>query len=78
MPLAALASRMSNIRGPASAEHCSSPRRAARPILSGARVALVRVQSDRPAWTRAELMRQVKASTPAELFGADPQATVAL
>lgn len=78
-PLAALASRVSNMRGPVYA--CSAPPESAprdpRVIAVAVRVALARVQASRPAFTRAELMRQVKASVPAEQLGFDPGAAVA-
>ena len=45
--------------------------RDARAIAIAVQVALERVQASRAAWTRAELMRQVKASGPAEQLGLD-------
>src|SRR5215475_4341547 len=79
-PLAALAWRVSNMRGPGSARE--APReptsRDPRVIAVAVRVALARVQASRPAWTRAELMRQVKASVPAEQLGLDASAAVAM
>ena len=50
----------------------------ARTFAVAARVALARVQASHPTWTRAELMRQIKVSLPAEELGTDPRAAVRL
>jgi len=72
--------RVFNARGPGYAR--DAPREPApgdaRAIAIGVRTALARVQARHPAWTRADLMRQVKISVPAERFGLDPHAAVAL
>jgi thymidine kinase len=47
-------------------------------VTRAVHVALARVQARRPAWTRAELMREIKASVPAEQLGLDPHVAVAL
>jgi hypothetical protein len=80
IPLAGLASRVSNLCGPGYARDAArepaprDPQAVARAV----QVALARVQASRPAWTRAELMRQIKVSVPAEHLGLDPHAAVAL
>ena len=80
-PLASLASCVADMRGPArAAENSSAEAREpdARTLAVAARVALARVQSSHATWTRAELMRQIKASLPAEELGTDPRAAVRL
>jgi hypothetical protein len=79
-PLAALASRVSNMRGPGYAPSPAPepPRQDARSLAVAARVALARVQSKNATWTRADLMRQIKVSLPAAEFGLDPEAAVRL
>jgi AAA domain len=79
-PLAALASRVSDTRGPSETrETAREPTpRDARIVTRAVQVALARVQASRAAWTRAELMRQVKASVPAEQLGTDPDVAVSL
>ncbi len=79
-PLAALASRVSNMRGPRHA-----PPRAHEPdspdeitFARSARVALARVQAKHATWTRADLMRQLKVSLPASALGLDPDNAVRL
>ncbi len=79
-PLGALASRVSNLRGPGyPRDGAREPApRDARIVTRAVQVALARVQAGRAAWTRAELMRQVKASVPAEQLGINPDAAVSL
>ncbi|HKD88864.1 MAG TPA: hypothetical protein VKB62_10065 [Streptosporangiaceae bacterium] len=50
--------------------------RDARTLTRVVQVALVRVHARRLAWTRAELMRQIKLSLPAEQLGLGPDAAV--
>lgn len=79
-PLAALASRVSNMRGPGHAPP-PGPEPAppdAQALAVAARVALGRVQGKNATWTRADLMRQIKVSLPAASFGLDPEAAVRL
>ncbi len=81
-PLAGLASRVSNLtgpqpRGPQQAVHQQAPRDG-RVLATGARVALARVQARHATWTRADLMREVKAALASEHLGTDPAAAVAL
>jgi hypothetical protein len=80
-PLAALASRVADLRGPARASRDQREKAREpdpRTLADAARVALARVQASHPTWTRAELMRQVKVSLPAEALGTDPRAAVRL
>ena len=80
-PLAALAWRVADMRGTARADQAPRAEKRepdARALADAAQVALARVQAKRPAWTRAELMRQVKVSLPPEELGTDPEAAVRL
>ena len=79
-PLAALASRVSNMRGPG---HAPPPAPEPAPpdtqaLAVAAAVALARVQGKHATWTRADLMRQIKVSLPAANLGLDPEAAVRL
>jgi thymidine kinase len=79
-PLASLASRVSNMRGPAHAPRPAPDPEPADPHALGiaAREALARVQAKHATWTRADLMRQVKVALPAAALGLDPDAAVRL
>ncbi len=78
-PLTALASRVANMPGHEDPSPRPGPRQPdARTLADAARIALARVQAARPAWTRAELMRQMKVSLPADALGTDPGVAVRL
>lgn len=80
-PLAGLASRVSKLTGPGArerqqADHPEPGDEHAH--ATAARIALARVQARHATWTRADLMREVKAALAPDHLGANPAAAVSV